>query len=114
MALDQFVEERITKPLRLTATGFSVSGAQAGNVAQPQIDATTGKRPAMMVENATVKPKWLSGAGGMFSKADDYARFAQMLLNGGELDGVRLLSVPIVNPIHWQLIENRAMLLLDV
>jgi CubicO group peptidase (beta-lactamase class C family) len=92
MALDQFVEERIAKPLRLTATGFSVSGAQDGSVAQPQIDASTGKRPAMMVENATAKPKWLSGGGGMFSTAEDYARFAQMLLNGGELDGVRLLS----------------------
>jgi CubicO group peptidase (beta-lactamase class C family) len=92
MPLDQFVEERITKPLGLSATGFSVSGVQAGNVAQPQIDATTGKRPAMMVENATVKPKWLSGGGGMFSTAEDYARFALMLLNGGELDGVRLLS----------------------
>jgi CubicO group peptidase (beta-lactamase class C family) len=92
MALDQFVEERITKPLRLTATGFSVSEAQGGNVAQPQIDATTGKRPAVMVENATIKPKWLSGGGGMFSTAEDYSRFAQMLLNGGELDGVRLLS----------------------
>ncbi|MBV9529823.1 MAG: beta-lactamase family protein, partial [Bradyrhizobium sp.] len=92
MALDQFVEERIARPLRLTTTGFAVSEAQAGSVALPQIDATTGKRPAMMVENATVKPKWLSGGGGMFSTAEDYARFAQMLLNGGELDGVRLLS----------------------
>jgi len=90
MTLDAFVEERITKPLHMTATGFSASGD--GSLALPQIDATTGKRPAMMVENPTVKPRWLSGGGGMFSTAEDYARFAQMLANGGELDGVRLLS----------------------
>src|SRR5262249_52904972 len=38
------------------------------------------------------KPALLSGGGGMFSTAGDYARFSQMLLNGGELDGVRILS----------------------
>jgi CubicO group peptidase (beta-lactamase class C family) len=36
--------------------------------------------------------KWFSGGGGMLSTAEDYARFCQMLLNGGELGGVRLLS----------------------
>ena len=91
-ALDQFVQERIAKPLNLTATGFSVSQSQAGNIAEPQVDPATGKRPAMIVENLTNRPKWLSGGGGMVSTAEDYARFCQMLLNGGELDGVRLLS----------------------
>ena len=89
---DQFVQERIAKPLNLTATGFSVSQSQAGHVAEPQVDPATGKRPAMIVDNLTNKPKWLSGGGGMVSTAEDYARFCQMLLNGGELDGVRLLS----------------------
>jgi CubicO group peptidase (beta-lactamase class C family) len=91
-SFDQFVQERITKPLNLTATGFSVSQSQAGNIAEPQVDPATGKRPAMIVDNLTTKPKWLSGGGGMVSTADDYIRFCQMLLNGGELDGVRLLS----------------------
>ena len=89
---DQFVQERIAKPLNLTATGFSVSQSQAAHVAEPQVDPATGKRPAMIVDNLTNKPKWLSGGGGMVSTAEDYARFCQMLLNGGELDGVRLLS----------------------
>ena len=93
MGLDQFVQERIAKPLNLTATGFSVSQSQAGHVAEPQVEPATGKRPAMSgVDNLTNKPKWLSGGGGMVSTAEDYARFCQMLLNGGELDGVRLLS----------------------
>jgi CubicO group peptidase (beta-lactamase class C family) len=46
----------------------------------------------MIVDNLTSKPKWLSGGGGMVSTAGDYARFCQMLLNGGELNGARLLS----------------------
>jgi CubicO group peptidase (beta-lactamase class C family) len=92
MEFDQFLQERITKPLNLTATGFSVSQSQAGNIAESQVDPATGKRPAMIVDNLTNKPKWLSGGGGMVSTAEDYARFCQMLLNGGELNGVRLLS----------------------
>jgi CubicO group peptidase (beta-lactamase class C family) len=89
---DQFVQERIAEPLNFTATGFSVSQAQAANIAEPQVDPTTGKKPAMLVDNLTKKPKWLSGGGGMVSTADDYVRFGQMLLNGGVLNGVRLLS----------------------
>jgi CubicO group peptidase (beta-lactamase class C family) len=42
--------------------------------------------------NPAKPPKWFSGGGGLLSTAEDYARFCQMLLNGGELDGVRLLS----------------------
>jgi CubicO group peptidase (beta-lactamase class C family) len=91
-ALDQFVQERIAKPLNLTATGFSVGQSQAGNVAEPQVDPATGKRPHMNRDNFANRPKWLSGGGGMVSTAEDYARFCHMLLNGGELDGVRLLS----------------------
>jgi CubicO group peptidase (beta-lactamase class C family) len=95
MALDQFVEERIAEPLRMTATGFSVSEAQGASVAEPQVDAATGKRPTM--RNPTTKHKWLSGGGGMVSTAEDYVRFAQMLLNGGVLDGARLLSPKTVS-----------------
>jgi CubicO group peptidase (beta-lactamase class C family) len=92
MELDQFVEARIAQPLKLASTGFYVEEGQAGNIAEPQVDPATGKRPGMIVDNLTKKPKWLSGGGGMVSTADDYLRFCQMLLNGGELDGVRLVS----------------------
>ncbi|MFL5254606.1 MAG: serine hydrolase domain-containing protein [Rhodopila sp.] len=91
MGLDQFVQQRITKPLNLAATGFSVDQSRAGNIAEPQVDPATGKRPAMMTDGINT-PKWLSGGGGMMSTVDDYVRFCQMLLNGGELDNVRLLS----------------------
>jgi CubicO group peptidase (beta-lactamase class C family) len=45
-----------------------------------------------MMTDGINTPKWLSGGGGMMSTADDYVRFCQMLLNGGELDGARLLA----------------------
>lgn len=94
MPFDQFVEQHVTKPLGMRDTGFYLSAAQAPRVAEPQVDPATGKRPPMAsIENLTKeKLKWFSGGGGMLSTATDYARFCQMLANGGELDGVRLLS----------------------
>lgn len=94
MPFDKFVEERITKPLHMGDTAFYVSAAQTPRVAELQVDPATGKRPGgTPVENLTKeKVKWISGGGGLLSTASDYARFCQMLLNGGELDGVRLLS----------------------
>lgn len=92
--LDRFVEDRITNPVGMHDTAFYLSAAQAPRVAEPQVDPATGKRPDVnSVEHLTKqKQKWFSGGGGLLSTASDYARFCQMLLNGGELDGVRLLS----------------------
>ena len=89
-ALDEFIAERITKPLGMVDTGFYTKENQADRVAQPQVNAATGSRPPM--RDVTKRPQWFSGGGGMISTAADYLRFCQMLLNGGELDGVRLLS----------------------
>jgi CubicO group peptidase (beta-lactamase class C family) len=94
MDFDRFIEERITKPLGLSATGFHLREEDVARIAEPQVDPATGKRPPFYRDAATLakKPKWMSGGGGMMSTAPDYWRFCQMLLNGGELDGVRLLS----------------------
>jgi CubicO group peptidase (beta-lactamase class C family) len=75
-------------------TAFYLSVAHAPRLAELQVDPATGKRPsASSVENLTKeKQKLLSGGGGMLSTAPDYSQFCQMLLNGGELNGVRLLS----------------------
>jgi CubicO group peptidase (beta-lactamase class C family) len=86
MPLDQFVAEHITGPLKMADTGFSLNAAQAVRLARP--DGMTGLPPM----EPTAKPAILSGGGGMLSTAGDYARFSQMLLNGGELDGARILS----------------------
>jgi CubicO group peptidase (beta-lactamase class C family) len=90
---DQFVGERITRPLKMNDTAFYLDAKQLSRLAELQVDAT-GKRPGgTPAEHLTKeKMKWFSGGGGLLSTAPDYARFCQLLLNGGEFDGVRLLS----------------------
>jgi len=90
MELDRFIAERITKPLGMPDTGFYLSAEQISRAAEPQVDAATGKRPPM--RDVSVRPSWMSGGGGMVSTAPDYARFCQMLLNGGEFEGAHFLS----------------------
>ena len=92
--LDQFIGERIANPLGLGDTGFYVKPDKVDRIAEPQIDPATGKRPP--IADIRNRPNWLSGGGGMVSTASDYVRFSQMLLNDGELDGVRLLSPDVV------------------
>jgi CubicO group peptidase (beta-lactamase class C family) len=92
MDLDRFIAERICKPLGLANTGFGPIDKACA--AQPQIDPASGKRPPM--RDTAVRPNWISGGSGLLLTAGDYARFAQMLLNGGELGGTRLLSPTIV------------------
>ena len=86
MDLDRFVSERITGPLKMSDTGFYLNASQAARLARAD--------SAMMLPpgDPTAKPAVFSGGGGMLSTAGDYARFCQMMLNGGELDGVRVLS----------------------
>jgi CubicO group peptidase (beta-lactamase class C family) len=86
MDLDSFVRERITSPLKMNDTGFWVKPEAVSRLAKPDGQANAA------FENATQKPNIFSGGGGMLSTAGDYARFSQMLLNGGELDGVRILA----------------------
>jgi CubicO group peptidase (beta-lactamase class C family) len=84
--LDNFVRERITGPLKMNDTGFWVPPANVPRLAKPD------GPPNAAFEDATKKPNIFSGGGGMLSTAGDYGRFCQMLLNGGELEGVRVLS----------------------
>ncbi|MCC7347630.1 MAG: beta-lactamase family protein [Variibacter sp.] len=88
--IDAFIAERITGPLGLTSTGFVVAPDNLPRLAQPQADPQTGARPNM--RDVTRRHSFLNAGGGLVSTAGDYARFAQMLLNGGELDGERVLA----------------------
>jgi CubicO group peptidase (beta-lactamase class C family) len=94
MAFDRFVEERITRPLGMHDTAFYLNAAQTPRLAELQVDPATGRRPgASSAEDLTKeKRQWFSGGSGLLSTASDYARFCQMLLNGGKLNGVRLLA----------------------
>lgn len=91
--LDQLLKEMIFDPLKMTDTSFQVTGDDLDRLADaldsdPQkVDLWRGVR----VEADPGKRYRLGGAGSV-TTAEDYHRFAQMVLNGGELDGVRLLS----------------------
>src|SRR5215469_12435166 len=89
-SLGEVVAERLTGPLGMADTGFSVTRDEAGRVAEPLVDKATGAKPPM--RNVTSETRWQSGGGGLASTASDYLRFCQMLLNGGDLDGVRIIS----------------------
>ena len=89
-SLAEFFAEHMCRPLGMGDTGFAATGERAGRVAEPQTDPATGNRPPM--RNVTRENAWHSGGGGAVSTAADYLRFCETLLNGGELDGVRLLA----------------------
>ena len=91
--LDVFLEERIFGPLGMHDTAFAAKDVD--RLAALYVpDPTTRKamRNDAMGDLAKTKPSVLSGGGGLVGSAADYHRFNLMLLNGGQLDGVRLLS----------------------
>jgi len=93
--LDRFFEERIFSPLGMDETAFSVADADAERLAALYMpDPASGRavRLDLLGDLALKRPSAFSGGGGLVSTAADYHRFTQMLLNEGELDGVRLLG----------------------
>lgn len=92
MELDRFFAEHITGPLGMPHTGFGIPPDQLALLAEPQRDAANNSTPAVVPYDPARPAKWFSGGGGLLSTAGDYARFGQLLLNDGELEGVRLLS----------------------
>jgi CubicO group peptidase (beta-lactamase class C family) len=94
-SLGEFLSARILGPLGLHDSGFSVLEAQQGRIAEAFAKDPEGGTDVQLIE-VRRKPSFESGGGGMVSTALDYARFLQMLLNGGTLDGTRLLARPTV------------------
>jgi CubicO group peptidase (beta-lactamase class C family) len=93
--LAEFLSDRLFKPLGMRDTGFWVPKDKLARLAQPlPIDRPTGK-PNKLIDVSKVPNNDMGGAGGV-STAADYLRFSQMLLNGGQLDGVRVVTRPIV------------------
>jgi len=89
--LGGFLAERLFAPLKMTDTAFLVPKDKVGRLAQPfQTDRATGKPIELL--DVTVSQKNDAGGAGSAGTAEDYARFLQMLLGGGQLDGVRLLG----------------------
>ncbi len=88
---EQFLKQRLFEPLGMKDTGFFVPADKVSRIAGLY------NRTPKGIEKADT-PAWLatktffSGGGGLWSTAEDYAQFAQMLVNGGELNGTRILG----------------------
>jgi CubicO group peptidase (beta-lactamase class C family) len=89
--LGDFLTQHIFQPLKMHETGFSVPPENHHRLAEPFKHDPDGGIQLRLI-NIQVAPKFESGGGGLASTAHDYARFLQLMLNKGELDGVRLLS----------------------
>lgn len=96
MPFDQYVREKVLKPLGMTHTGIYVAPENRDKLAAMydwNPDGTFTRRPdAKAFELNTNHQPLTPGGYGLTSTLDDYSRFARMLLNGGELDGVRVLK----------------------
>ena len=109
MKFGDFLEERLFKPLGMTDTGFGLAESKQGRLAQlyqpkgvtglyskptgPGLEPAAGDSIVRYIENESLQ----SGGGGLLSTTRDYLRFCQMLLNGGELHGARILSPTTIN-----------------
>jgi CubicO group peptidase (beta-lactamase class C family) len=92
MTFGDFARKRIFEPLGMKDTGFYVPKDKMARFAQVH----TGAGASLAIDpnrpDPTVVPQGASGGGGLYSTAMDYARFCEMLLQGGQLNGVRLIS----------------------
>ena len=101
-SLDAFFRERIFQPLGMSDTYFRVPDAKAGRLVQLYRETAEGKlekHPTRVLGDQTIAPSYpledhtyFSGGAGLSSTISDYGAFLQMLLNGGTLNGRRILS----------------------
>jgi len=111
--LGQFFDERIFRPLKMADTGFQVPADKARRLSAiyNTVPDTTRIEPATRLfggdmPDYTRPPNLESGGAGLVSTTMDYARFAQMLVNKGELDGVRILSPASVEMMGTNLLSD--------
>ncbi len=94
----QYLEETIFKPLGMTDTGFTVPQEKRARLATAYDRDESGRLVPYrgnhlgIINSMDRTPVFESGGAGLVSTVDDYARFARMLLNGGQLDGIRILN----------------------
>ncbi len=103
LPLDQFVRTRITEPLGMKDTFFFIPPEKRARLTAVYLADSTGQvhraqdGPLGQGDYVEGPRRSFSGGAGLLSTARDYARFLQMLLNGGELDGARILSPKTVD-----------------
>jgi CubicO group peptidase (beta-lactamase class C family) len=104
----QFLEERLFKPLGMADTGFFVPEnklARLATIYTPGPNSTLAPMPRD--PNVSKAPGMPSGGGGLYSTATDYLRFAQMLANEGDLNGVRILAPSSVQLMRSNQLPDR-------
>jgi CubicO group peptidase (beta-lactamase class C family) len=93
---DEYVAEHITGPLKMVDTAFELSAAKRNRLAKVYTTAKDGALTLVAADQLTMtsldKARMHWGGAGLFSTVGDYARFGQMLLNGGQLDDSRILG----------------------
>jgi CubicO group peptidase (beta-lactamase class C family) len=110
VTLDEFFRTRIFVPLKMADTGFWVDKSKADRVTKVFTYGDDKKVIAAPNQSdPTVKPVLLSGSGGLLSTTEDYYRFAQMLLNGGELEGARLLKPATIELMRTNVLADGVM-----
>ncbi len=96
MPFDKFLEERLFDPLGMNDTAFYLTEEQKSRLTVLyNVKSDGGLEQSEGIERDHAAPaerRHFAGGRGLYSTVDDYARFCQMLLNGGELDGVRIVS----------------------
>ena len=106
----EFLQERIFDPLGMVDTAFYVPEEKLDRVALIYGEGDDGGLERFdMGPTRTGMPAGPSGGGGLWGTADDYLRFTQMLLNGGELEGVRLLAPRTVEMMATNFLSPEAL-----
>lgn len=105
--LSKYMQENVFDPLGLQDTGFHVPNEKlnrwstAYETNQETGELSASMNPLINSQMTGEKPNLISAGGGILSTANDYAKITQMLLNGGELDGIRLLKSETVD-LMWR------------
>ena len=104
--LGDFLQDRVFTPLQMKDTAFSVPTDKKSRIAEPFATDPFNKAPIKLLDG-TIKPSNDSGGAGAAGTAGDYMNFASMMLNGGELNGQRILSPMTVNLMASDMLGNR-------
>ncbi len=107
--IDEYFSERIFQPLHMVDTGYYVPETKWNRLAAiytPNPGGIAKRSDSPAQESYKKKPLLMMGGSGLVSTASDYARFVQMLLNGGELDGARILSPKTVDLMRSNLLGD--------
>ncbi|KAE9375890.1 beta-lactamase/transpeptidase-like protein, partial [Stipitochalara longipes BDJ] len=105
--LDDFLSERLFTPLGMVDTGFVLPESKLDRLVHNHKVNDTGKLEAVPLEGTynTTRPKFIGGGMAILSTVDDYFRFSQMLLNGGEFEGKHYLKPSTVELMRTSVLE---------